>query len=311
MKIYLIGASGLTGMELQNLLIAQFSENSLERIPARAFLLPENFDDKSLTFLCTEEEVSRKWMAFLEPAGGYVIDLSSAFRLAPDAPLVIPEVNGHLIQPEQKFYASPNCTTTILIMGLLPIWKQFGLEEVYASSYQSVSGAGKEGVEQLHREREGMQVEQAVFPRPIYENYFPQIGRISEDRLSEEERKVILETRKILNDSQLRIGVVCVRVPTIRCHALSVFVKTQKPVNWDALQEEISRTPGLQYTPDYATPKETEGKDEVFLGRLRQFSQDRLSFWVIGDNLRKGGATNAFQIAMELLKKVKECSKVF
>ncbi|MHA2609279.1 MAG: aspartate-semialdehyde dehydrogenase [bacterium JZ-2024 1] len=311
MKIFLIGASGLTGEELAEMVEKEYPGERVYRVRARSFSTPENFDAHSLAFLCTEEEASKRWVELLSPGGGYIIDLSSAFRLTDGVPLVIPEINGELIRPETKLYASPNCTTSILVMGIYPVFKRFGLKSVFASSYQSVSGAGKQGLEQWEREIRGEIAENSVFPRPIHRNYFPQIGAIGEDGLSSEERKVMNETQKILNRNDFTIGVICVRVPTYRGHALSVFVETVKPINVETLLEEIRLTPGLVYTPDYATPQEVEGKDEVFLGRLRIFGAHHLSFWVIGDNVRKGGATNAFQIGKKLIMKVRECLEMF
>ncbi|MFN4182443.1 MAG: Asd/ArgC dimerization domain-containing protein [bacterium] len=310
MKLFLIGASGLTGQELVQMIWKEYRGDSIFQVPARSFSPPDNFDSHSLAFLCTEEEASRKWVELLSPKGGYIIDLSSAFRLKDGVPLVIPEINGELIRPETKLYASPNCTTSILVMGLFPIWKRFGLKAVFASSYQSVSGAGKQGVAQWEREMRGQKGENSVFPRSIHRNYFPQVGSIGEDGLSLEERKVIQETQKILNQTDFTFGVICVRVPTYRGHALSVFVQTVKPIDYEILLDEIRQTPGLVHTADYATPLDVEGKDEVFLGRLRVFGEHHLSFWVISDNVRKGGATNAFQIARKLIMKVRECSEM-
>jgi len=262
----------------------------------------ERFKDCSIVFLCLDASISRIVTPLLLACGCVVIDLSSAYRLSPEVPLVIPEINSREIFQHQGIIANPNCTTTILLMAIYPIYRAAGLKRLFVASYQSVSGAGSKATRQLNCEYERLFLEDSekVYPEGILFNLIPVIGELDEEGFSEEERKVKLETKKILGLPDLEVRATCVRVPVWYSHGLAVTVETEHPVPLNELKASYAGFPGVRLMEKYVTPQQAWRKNEVFVSRLRQESPTEFSLWAIGDNLRKGAGWNALQIA-ELL----------
>ena len=242
-----------------------------------------------------------------------VIDNSSSFRLDPQVPLVVPEVNPEDVKWHKGIIANPNCSTIQLVVALKPLYDAAGIERVIISTYQAVSGAGQEAVEELKLQSrevlEGRPVTAAVFPWPIAFNCLPHIDVFQPNGYTREEMKMVHETRKIMKDENLKISATAVRVPVFVGHCEAVHVETREELSVEEVREIFRRAPGVVLMDDpekklYPLPIQVAGKDEVYIGRLRKdLAVDRgLSMWVVADNLRKGAATNAVQIAELLLK---------
>jgi aspartate-semialdehyde dehydrogenase len=250
---------------------------------------------------------SRDWAPRFAAAGAAVIDNSSAFRRDPSVPLVVSEVNPHALHGHQGLIANPNCSTMQLMVALAPIHRAVGIERLIVSTYQSVSGTGRAAVAELeaqaHASLHGMEMPApSVYPDHIGFNVIGAAGTFADgEDHTDEERKMMFETRKILEDESIGIAVTCVRVPVRVCHSEAVNLQTREPLGPDEARELLSVSPGLMLE-DLPTPLGAEGRDEVFVGRIRrdQSHPRALSMWVVSDNLRKGAATNAIQIA-ELL----------
>jgi aspartate-semialdehyde dehydrogenase len=246
-------------------------------------------------------------------AGAVVIDNSSAFRMESDVPLVVPEINPHAIAgyTARGIIANPNCTTIVMVMPLKPLHDYGQVTRVIASSYQAVSGAGAKGIEELRRQTlawaKGDPIEVKAFPHQIAFNLFPHIDAFQPNGYTKEELKLVFETRKILGDESIGVSPTTVRVPVFTAHSLSVNVETKRRIGAEKARELLSQMPGLQVIDEpqrarYPMPILAAGKDDCFVGRIREdLSNDHaLNFWVVGDQLRKGAALNAIQIA-ELL----------
>ncbi len=251
--------------------------------------------------------VSREWGPKFAEAGAVVIDNSSAFRRDPSIPLVVSEVNPHALERHHGLIANPNCSTMALVVALAPIHRAVGIERLVVSTYQSVSGTGKQAIDELDSQAaaslRGVEMPApAVYPEPIGFNVIGAAGTFAEgDDHTDEERKMMFETRKILEDESIGVAVTCVRVPVRVGHSLSVNIQTREPLDAASAHELLSRAPGLTLD-ELPTPLKAEGRDDVLVGRIRRDTSHprALSMWVVGDNLRKGAATNAVQIA-ELL----------
>lgn len=282
---------------------------------------PSELAGTGLAFFSAGSEVSREAVPPVVDGGTLVIDNSSAFRMAPDVPLVVPELNGHLLRtdPRPRLVANPNCSTAQLVCALAPLEAAFGLHEVVVSTYQSVSGTGRRAIRALHDERAdpGRQADGTPYPEPIAGNLFPHIGPFDESGHAEEEVKIREETRRLLGRPDLPVSATAVRVPTLRGHGESVWVRCRERVELPAALEALERFPGIRLsvprspggtapasagTTGYATPLQAEGKRDVFVGRVRTSPDDPhvLQFWVMSDNLLKGAAWNAVQIAQVL-----------
>ncbi len=246
-------------------------------------------------------------------AGAVVIDNSSAFRMESDVPLVVPEINPHAVAgyKARGIIANPNCTTIVMVMPLKPLHDYGQVTRVIASSYQAVSGAGAKGIEELKRQilawAKGEPIEVKIFPHQIAFNLLPHIDAFQPNRYTKEELKLVFETRKILGDESIRVSPTTVRVPVFTAHSVSVNVETKRKIGVEKARELLSSMPGLQVIdkPElghYPMPIFAAGQDDCFVGRIREdLSNDHaLNFWVVGDQLRKGAALNAIQIA-ELL----------
>jgi aspartate-semialdehyde dehydrogenase len=251
---------------------------------------------------------AREYAPMIARAGAIVVDKSNGWRMDPQVPLVVPEVNPHAVRQHHGIIASPNCTTIVAIMPLKPLHDAGRLRRVVATSYQSVSGAGVQGIEALREETlawaRGEAVRPKHFAHQIAFNLIPAIDTFTPDGYSGEERKLINETRKILEAPELLIAPTTVRVPVFTCHSVALNVETERKITATAARDLFATFPGLRVVDDpatqqYPTPLTVEGQDDCVVGRVREdLSHPRgLSLWVVGDQLRKGAATNAVQIA--------------
>ena len=276
-------------------------------------LTPSSFEGLDLALFSAGAEVSREFAPLAAEAGCVVIDNSSAWRSDPDVPLVVPEINpDDLAYYERRgIVANPNCSTIQLVVVLHPLAEMVGLERVVVTTFQSVSGAGQKGIDELGDQVRalfsGQQLEVTVHPHQIAFNCIPQIGPFREDGYTEEEWKLVAESQRILGLPGLEVCPTAVRVPVFSGHAESVAVETIEPIGADEARELLGRAPGVKLLDDsaaavYPMPYHATGKDEVFVGRIRRdpFRENVLNLWIAADNMRKGAALNAVQIA-ELL----------
>jgi aspartate-semialdehyde dehydrogenase len=274
-------------------------------------IVPEAFRGVELAFFSAGAAQSREYAPPAVAAGAMVVDKSSAFRMDPAVPLVVPEVNAHAVGGHRGIVASPNCTTVVTVMPLAPLQRAARLVRVVATSYQAVSGAGVQGVEDLRQQAlawaRGEPTVAHFFPHPIAFNLIPHIDRFGDGGYTGEEWKLVHEVRKILELPDLAISPTTVRVPVFTAHSVAINVETADKVTADRARELFGAFPGLRVWDDpaqnrYPMPVTAEGQDDCLVGRIREdLSLDRgLNFWVVGDQLRKGAATNAVQIA-ELL----------
>ncbi len=250
---------------------------------------------------------SRKWAPRFADAGAVVVDNSSAWRMDPEVPLVVPEVNPDALQPPLRIIANPNCSTIQLVVVLAGLEAGWGLERVVVSTYQSVSGAGEKGVREYEAQRDGRSDDASVMGHIIHENVVPWIGPLDELGYTEEEAKVERESRKIMSLPELKVCCTAVRVPVISAHSESVNVQLSRPATLEELRERLHALAGVQVLDEpeqrrYPTPLEVAGQDDVFVGRIRPdpSAPNCWNLWIVGDNVRKGAALNAVQIA-ELL----------
>ena len=276
-------------------------------------LKPEAFDGVQLAIASTPDETARDFIPDAVKRGCLVIDESGYWRMDPNVPLVIPEVNPDAIKTHKGIISSPNCSTTQLVVALKPLHDFGKVKRVVVSTYQAVSGAGLVGTRDLEGGTkallEGKDYAYECFPHPIAFNCIPQIGSVKEKGYTSEELKLLYETRKILGDDTIRVCPTAVRVPVANGHSESVMVETEKKITVEQARSLFAKMPGVVVVDDtpnkqYPMPNDCSGKDEVFVGRIREdLSFDNgLAFWCVSDNLRKGAATNAVQIA-ELLQR--------
>jgi len=239
--------------------------------------------------------------------GAVVIDNGADFRMKNDVPLVVPEVNAKDVRKHRGIIANPNCSTIQMVVALGPIHRAAHIKRVIITSYQAVSGAGRGGVTQLENEMQGRDESKATFAHQIAKNVIPQIGRFGKADYTSEEWKMVHETHKILHDRKINISATCVRVPVKTGHSEAIYVQTKKNINIDRVKRLLSKSPGIKVLDDptkgiYPLPIDAEGKDEVYVGRIRKdpYVKNGLWLWVVSDNLRKGAALNAVQIAETL-----------
>ncbi len=320
MKIALVGATGLVGGVMRKVL-EERGFGQCEFIPAasvRSIGREIDFAGRKYRMVSVEDAIaaapdiaifsagsgpSLQYAPQFAAKGTVVIDNSSAWRSDPNIPLVVPEINGDVIKATDKIIANPNCSTIQMVMALCPLHKKYGIKRLVISTYQSVTGTGMKAVNQLMKERAGESCERA-YPYQIDMNLFPHGGTFEDNGYTTEEIKLVNETRKILRDNDIQITATVVRVPVTGGHSEAVNVELRQDFNLDDVNELMRNMPGLQLQDDpthniYPMPMWAEGKDDVFVGRIRRdFSQpNTLNLWVVGDNLRKGAATNAVQIA--------------
>lgn len=276
-------------------------------------LEPKAFAGVDLVVASTPDEVAAEFLPAAVAAGCKVIDESGYFRMKPEVALVIPEINPQDALNAKGIIASPNCSTTQMAMALKPLHDAARVRRVVVSTYQAVSGAGLQGTEDLlegtRAQLNGSAYEYQAFRSPIAFNAIPQIGGFKDGGYTSEELKMVYETRKILGDESIQICPTCIRIPVANCHSETILVETERPVSVEEARQLFSNFPGIRVVDDqvaggYPMPSNCTGSDLVFIGRIRKdlSHPNGLAFWCVSDNLRKGAATNAVQIA-ELLAK--------
>lgn len=283
-----------------------------EDVPVQE-LTGSSFAGVDLALFSAGGGIAREFAPIAAKAGCVVIDNSSAFRMDDAVPLVIPEINAADVRQHRGIIANPNCTTAVALMAIYPLHQAFGVRRVFASSYQAVSGTGAKAIEELDRQVRqivhGKPVTKEVYPHQIAFNVLPQVDSFLPSGYTKEEMKMQHEGRKIMHHPSFRASVTCVRVPVYRAHSVAVSAEFDRPVTVEAARPVLQRAPGLDLLDDpgrqeYPRPLDVAGKDNCAVGRLRQDCalENGLAFWVAGDQLLKGAALNAVQIAEELLK---------
>ena len=276
-------------------------------------LRPEAFDDVDLAIGSTPDDVAAEFAPWAVERGCVVVDESGYWRMDPKVPLVVPEVNPESLQNHQGIISSPNCSTTQMVLAMKPLHDAGRIRRVVVSTYQATSGAGVAGERDLeHGSRaslDGENYEYEAFTHPIAFNVIPQIGSPKHKGYTSEEMKMVYETQKIFGDDSIQVCPTCVRVPVVNCHCESILVETEKKISVERARELFAATPGIEVVDDlaagvYPMPIGCDRRDEVFIGRIREdlSSPTGLSFWCVSDNLRKGAATNAVQIAELLIR---------
>lgn len=327
MKIALVGATGLVGSVMLKVLEERgFSQDELilsasEKSVGKSVLFAQKQhivvsvqdavnQSPDIAIFSAGSSVSLKWAPKFAEKGCYVVDNSSAWRMYPEVPLVVPEINADTISQNTKIIANPNCSTIQMVMVLAPLHRKYQINRIVVSTYQSVSGTGVKAVQQLFGEREGRVVEKA-YPYPIDLNVLPHGGTFEENGYTTEETKLVNETRKILRTDDIAVSATVARVPVIGGHSESVNIEFEKDYDIEAVNMLLNETSGVvvQDNPAinlYPMPLYSKDKDAVFVGRIRRdFSRkNTLNLWIVADNLRKGAATNAIQIADYLRREI-------
>jgi len=327
MKIAVVGATGLVGSEILKVLEERnFPVTELLPVASAKSVGKEvTFKGKPYKVVGFEDAIKAKPAIAIFSAGGgtslelapkfaeagiTVIDNSSAWRMDPTKKLVVPEINAHTLTDEDKIIANPNCSTIQMVMVLNPLHKKYGVKRVVVSTYQSVTGTGKAAVDQLFAERRGDSEVAKVYPHPIDLNVLPHIDVFLDNGYTKEEMKMTNETKKILGDNTIAITATTVRIPTIGGHSEAVNIELNSEFDLDEVRELLANTDGVVLQDDpknavYPMPLTAHGKDETFVGRIRrdESQPNTLNLWIVADNLRKGAATNAVQIAEYLVKK--------
>jgi aspartate-semialdehyde dehydrogenase len=324
--VAIVGATGAVGGELLRVLErrsfpitalrALASSQSVSRsVQFRSESIPvqelgeHSFDGIDLAFFSAGAEISRRFVPGARAAGAIVIDNSSLFRMEPEVPLVIPEINGEDVRHHRGLIANPNCTTAVALMALYPLHRAFRVRRIFAASYQAVSGSGARAIAELKEQIAlgDLAATPKVFPHPIAFNVLPHVDSFLEDGYTKEEKKMQNEGRRIMHLPDFRASVTCVRVPVYRAHSVAVNAEFERPVSVEEAREVLAKAPGVELVDEprsnkYPTPLEVAGKDNCQVGRVRLDCALRngLAFWVSGDQLLKGAALNAVQIA-ELL----------
>tara|TARA_R110002049_G_scaffold2750_8_gene22314 strand:+ start:274395 stop:275420 length:1026 start_codon:yes stop_codon:yes gene_type:complete len=277
-------------------------------------LEPDAFKNVDLVIASTPDEVSAEFAPWAVKAGAVVVDESGYWRMDPKVPLIVPEVNPDAVDQHEGIIASPNCSTTQMVVALAPLHRAARVRRVVVSTYQATSGAGLAGNEELNDSTRGELAGQTHLPKtfqhPIGFNLIPQIGSEKYQGYTSEEMKMVYETQKIMGDDEIQVCPTCVRVPVAIGHSESILVETERPLSVDEAKRLFADADGVTVIDDlskheYPMPRDCDGKDDVFVGRIRQdiSGGNGISFWCVSDNLRKGAATNAVQIAELLVKR--------
>jgi aspartate-semialdehyde dehydrogenase len=329
-RVAVVGATGAVGQEMLSVLEARgfpvseivplASDRSRgkavtfrgESHPIRV-LDKDSFEGVHLALFSAGASISREMAPFAVQAGAVVVDNSSAFRMEPEVPLVVPEVNRDAIAKHAGIIANPNCSTIIMCVAIAPIHRLSPIQRIVASTYQATSGAGAKGMDALLRELGGEGGEERVkakdspFPHRIAGNLIPRIDTLQDNGYTREEMKMVLETRKIMGLPPIPISATCVRVPVERAHSESVQITTRSPLTLEQIRAAIAAAPGVSLLDSpredvYPTPLSVSGQDDVYVGRIRRHPDEpnTYDFWIVGDQIRKGAALNAVQIAEEL-----------
>jgi aspartate-semialdehyde dehydrogenase len=321
MKVAVVGATGLVGQVMLKVLaerqfpvgelIPVASEKSVGKMVSfkgkeyRIYSLEEAVAAKpAIALFSAGSGVSLEWAPKFAEAGTYVIDNSSAWRMHADKKLIVPEINASVLTTNDHVIANPNCSTIQMVMALNPLHIKYQLKRVVVSTYQSVTGTGVKAVNQMNNERQGIEGEMA-YAYPIDRNVIPQIDVFLDNGYTKEEMKMVNETKKILQDESIAVTATCVRIPTMGGHSESVNASFAKTIDIKEVRSLLEHTPGITMKDDpakahYPMPLiDAEGKDDVFVGRLRldETAPNTINLWIVADNLRKGAATNAVQIA--------------
>jgi aspartate-semialdehyde dehydrogenase len=327
MKVAVVGATGLVGSEIlkvlaeRNFPVSEIIPVASERSIGKKII----FKDKEFTVVGYDDAIKMKPNVAIFSAGGgtslemapkfaeagiTVIDNSSAWRMDPTKKLVVPEVNADVLTAEDKIIANPNCSTIQMVVIMKPLHEKYKIKRVVVSTYQSVTGTGKTAVDQLFAERAGDETVAKVYPHKIDLNVLPHIDVFQENGYTKEEMKMIKETNKIMGDDSIKVTATTVRIPTIGGHSESINIEFENDFDLTTVRELLAATEGVIVQDDpanfiYPMPINAHGKDEVFVGRIRrdESQANTLNLWCVADNLRKGAATNAVQIAEYLLKK--------
>jgi aspartate-semialdehyde dehydrogenase len=331
-NVAVVGATGAVGQEMiqileeRNFPVRELRLIASERSRGKEVEFKNNkikvqklddnsFKDVHIALFSAGASRSREFASKAVEAGAVVVDNSSAFRMEPDVPLVIPEINVHTVSDYKKrgIIANPNCTTAVLVMALKPLHDISKIRRVVASSYQAVSGAGAKAIEELYLQTlswtKGEPMKADVFPHQIAFNLLPHIDTFLENGYTKEEMKLHNETRKILEDNSIQVTATTVRVPVFRAHSVSVNIETERKITIQEARKALNNFPGVRVVDEpqnskYPMPIDAAGKDNCLVGRIREdyTTPTGLSFWVVGDQLRKGAALNAVQIAEVLIK---------
>ncbi len=324
MKVAVVGATGLVGgvmlkvLEERNFPVSELIPVASEKSVGKQI----SFKGKPYTIHSMEQAIAAKpaialfsagggtsleWAPKFAEAGITVIDNSSAWRMDPNKPLIVPEINGSILTASDKIIANPNCSTIQMVMVMNPIHKHYGISRVVVSTYQSVTGTGVKAVTQLENERAGIEGEMA-YKYKIDKNAIPQIDVFMENGYTKEEMKMVNETKKIMMDHSIQVTATCVRIPVMGGHSESVNLQLNKPFELADIKTLLANTEGVTLQDDpsngiYPMPLWASEKNDVFVGRIRrdESTSNALNLWVVSDNLRKGAATNAVQIAEYLL----------
>jgi aspartate-semialdehyde dehydrogenase len=325
MKIAVVGATGLVGGEIlkvleeRNFPVSELIPVASERSVGKQI----EFKGKPYTVVSFDDAIAAKPAIAIFSAGGgtslelapkfaeagiFVVDNSSAWRMDPTKKLVVPEINADTITADDKIIANPNCSTIQMVVALKPLHDRYKAKRVVVSTYQSVTGTGKAAVDQLFAERKGDQDVKKVYPHPIDLNVLPHIDSFLDNGYTKEEMKMINETKKIMGDDSIKVTATTVRIPTIGGHSESVNVEFENDFDLTEVVELLSNAEGVIVQDDpknfvYPMPLTAHGRDEVFVGRIRrdETQPNTLNMWIVADNLRKGAATNAVQIAEYLM----------
>ena len=326
MKLAVVGATGLVGTEILKVLEERnFPVDELLPVASEKSVGKEvEFKGRAYKVVSAADAIAAKPDIAIFSAGGStslalapkfaeagitVVDNSSAWRMDPSKKLVVPEINAHLLEDDDKIIANPNCSTIQMVVALALLHKKYKVKRIVVSTYQSVTGTGKAAVDQLMQEREGEDATR-VYPHPIDMNVLPHIDVFLDNGYTKEEMKMVNETRKIFGDDSIRVTATTVRIPAIGGHSEAVNVEFAEEFDLDEVRKLLAETPGVVVQDDvknniYPMPINAHGKDEVFVGRLRrdETQPKTLNMWIVADNLRKGAATNAVQIAEYLVER--------
>ena len=324
MKVAVVGATGMVGeVMLQVLAERKFPVSELIPVASEKSVGKELvFNGKTYTVVGLETAVAMKpdialfsaggqtsldWAPKFAAAGTTVIDNSSAWRMDPSKKLIVPEINAGELTAADKIIANPNCSTIQMVLVLAPLHRKYGIKRVIVSTYQSITGTGVKAVQQLENEYQGIQGEMA-YKYPIHRNAIPQCDVFEANGYTKEEMKLVRETQKIIGDSSIAVTATAIRIPVVGGHSESVNVEFARDYDLGELRDLLAQTPGVIVQDDtenysYPMPLFAQGKDEVFVGRLRrdESRSNALNMWIVADNLRKGAATNTIQIAEYLV----------
>ena len=324
MKLAVIGCTGLVGnvvlkvvdelkLPISELILVASEKSIGKKISLLSkkieIISIENAILKSphIAIFCAGGDISKKWAPKFVQNGITVIDNSSAWRMDDEVPLIVPEINGHILNQSHKIIANPNCSTIQMVLALKEIHINFNIERIVVSTYQSVTGTGAAAVKQMMNERNNIEGEK-IYPHAIDKNCFPHGGDFLPNGYTTEEMKLVNETQKILDSPKIKITSTVVRIPVIGGHSMAVNIETTKKFEIDDIYEVLKSTPGIvikndNLNFDYPMPITVKDKNEVFVGRIRRDNtiKNGLNLWIVADNLRKGAATNAVQIAQKII----------